>query len=149
MSSGMNDLDNELDLVSFISILSLCICFLLVSVIWIQVGSMSVEQAVGGGVAGAPRASFQTDVLENGSVKIVLKNVSGVKRALRRKKIEAVDGKINDLELKAYIDKVREKVPGMDTALIQPTANTNYEKIINVMDVYRQAKVSDLGIVPL
>lgn len=147
--NNLNDLDNELDLVSFISILSLCICFLLVSVIWIQVGSMTVQQAVGGGVAGAPRSSFQTDVKENGTIKVVLKNVSGVKRSLRRKKIEPIEGKINEEALKEYIAQVLEKAPKMNTALIQPSANTNYETIINVMDVYRQAKVSDLGIVPL
>ena len=38
----------ELDLVAFISLLSVCICFLLLTAVWIQIASMDVKQAVGG-----------------------------------------------------------------------------------------------------
>jgi len=41
----------EIDLVAFISLLSVCICFLLLTTIWVQIGSMNVKQAIGGQAA--------------------------------------------------------------------------------------------------
>lgn len=41
-------LDFDLNLVPFIDLLSVCICFLLITAVWLNVGSMNVKQAVGG-----------------------------------------------------------------------------------------------------
>jgi biopolymer transport protein ExbD len=41
-------LDFEINLIPCIDLLSVCICFLLLTAVWLNVGSMNVKQAVGG-----------------------------------------------------------------------------------------------------
>ena len=47
MSRNTKNFDYQLDLTPFISLLSVCICFLLLTVAWFQVGALSVKQAIG------------------------------------------------------------------------------------------------------
>jgi biopolymer transport protein TolR len=46
-SGRRKSLDAELNLVPFIDLLSMCICFLLMTAIWIEVGSISLRQLLG------------------------------------------------------------------------------------------------------
>jgi len=48
MSYGKKSLDNEINLIAFISLLSVLICSLLLTAVWIQIGSLNIKQAVGG-----------------------------------------------------------------------------------------------------
>ena len=48
MRKNKKHLDFELNLVPFIDLLSVCICFLLITAVWLNVGSLNVKQAVGG-----------------------------------------------------------------------------------------------------
>ncbi len=41
-------LDFEINLIPCIDLLSVCICFLLLTAVWLQVGSLNVKQAIGG-----------------------------------------------------------------------------------------------------
>jgi biopolymer transport protein TolR len=41
-------LDFEVNLIPFIDLLSTCICFLLLTAVWLNVGVLNVKQAVGG-----------------------------------------------------------------------------------------------------
>src|SRR5262245_36431074 len=40
-------LDAEVNLVSFIDLLSMCICFLLMTAVWVQIGAVQVKQTYG------------------------------------------------------------------------------------------------------
>ena len=44
---GKRGLNPEVNLVPFIDLLSVCICFLLISAVWLNVGSLQVKQALG------------------------------------------------------------------------------------------------------
>ncbi|MBY0385641.1 biopolymer transporter ExbD, partial [bacterium] len=48
MRHGKKHLDFEINLIPFIDLLSACICFLLLTAVWVQVGTLDVKQAVGG-----------------------------------------------------------------------------------------------------
>ena len=41
------NLNPEVNLVPFIDLLSVCICFLLVSAVWLQLGSLQIKQSLG------------------------------------------------------------------------------------------------------
>ena len=47
-SSSKKELNFELNLLPIFDVLSVCICFLLMTVVWVQVGSVDTTQAVGG-----------------------------------------------------------------------------------------------------
>ena len=48
MKHSKKVLDFEVNLIPFIDLLSVSICFLLITAVWMNVGSMNVKQAVGG-----------------------------------------------------------------------------------------------------
>src|SRR5271165_4058861 len=70
------DLNFELNLLPVFDILSCCICFLLMTVSWIQIGSMDVNQAIGAkGQAGTENAPAIWAYLNgNGQVVLDVKN---------------------------------------------------------------------------
>ncbi len=154
LNRSKKDMDVEIDLISFISLLSVCICFLLLTSVWIQVGSMNFKQSFGGGAAsmGALPPQLWVDINKEGGLVFKLENVKGkkVSRALRRKKIEASEeGKIRIEEVREYAKDLLKKVPELNTALLQPNAETPYEELVALMDTFRSEGFSDLGVSPL
>lgn len=143
-------LDFELNLIPFIDLLSTCICFLLITAVWMQIGSLNVKQAVGGQPASEtekkPTAWIYME--KDGSVTFDVKD-SSLKADLRKSTVPAKEGKI-DLETitKLTLD-LKTVVPSLTTALIQPKADTNYEDIVDLMDTVKKAGLGDLGVVPL
>lgn len=144
-------LDFELNLIPFIDLLSTCICFLLITAVWMQIGSLNVKQAVGGQPASEtekkPTAWIYME--KGGGVTFDVKDSQALKPELRKSTVPAKEGKL-DLETvtKLALD-LKSIEPSLSTALIQPKADTSYEDIINLMDTVKKAGLGDLGVVPL
>ena len=62
MRHNKKHLDFELNLIPCIDLLSVCICFLLLTAVWLQVGSLSVKQAIGGQSAADVELGFVVEV---------------------------------------------------------------------------------------
>lgn len=144
-------LDFELNLVPFIDLLSVCICFLLITAVWLNVGSMNVKQAVGGqSVAETEKKPLLWLFMgESGDVTIDVRESSLLPPALRKLSLVAKDGKVDHENLMKVVAELKEKEPALRTALIQPKAKSNYEDIIDLMDSVKKAGLADLGVVPL
>lgn len=145
------DLDFELNLIPFIDLLSVCICFLLLTAVWIQIGSMDVKQAVGGQAAAetTKKPTLWVNLTSAGDLVLDVQDAPRVPAKLRKGQIKNVDGKPNLEQLHTWISAMKEVEPTLATALIQPKAETAYELIIDVMDRLKQNGVIDLGVVPL
>lgn len=144
-------LDFELNLVSFIDLLSVCICFLLITAVWLNVGSVNVKQAVGGQSQAETEKKPMMWVMlgENGDLTLDLKEAGHVPADLRKMKLVGDSGKFNFDSLAKILAQLKEKEPNLRTALIQPKAQTPYEDIIDLMDQFKKSGMADLGIVPL
>lgn len=144
-------LNTEVDLVAFISLLSVCICFLLLTTIWIQIGSMNVKQAIGGQAAtGKPKPEMWVIVGKAGELSFNLRNVPRkVSRNFGKNKIASVEGKPNFEELGLYLAGLIKEFDGLTMALIRPAEKTPFEDIIQMMDVFREKGIEDLGVTPL
>src|SRR3982751_5213529 len=73
-SSGRRSLDAEVNLVPFIDLLSMCICFLLMTAVWVQIGALPVKQSRG--TDAAPSATpFDLDIKlgNSGTVTLAVK----------------------------------------------------------------------------
>src|SRR3954466_3769028 len=72
-SGGRKSLDAEINLVPFIDLLSVCICFLLMTAVWVQLSTVQVKQSHGT-EAGAS-GTYELDLRFGGptSVEMVLK----------------------------------------------------------------------------
>lgn len=151
MKQNKKHLDFELNLIPFIDLLSTCICFLLITAVWMQIGSLNVKQAVGGQPAAEtekkPTAWIYMDT--TGTVTVEVKDSASLKADLRKSTVPAKDGKM-DLELIGKLASSLKTVePSLRTALIQPKATTSYEDMIDLMDTVKKAGLGDLGVVPL
>lgn len=151
MRQHKKHLDFELNLVPFIDLLSVCICFLLITAVWLNVGSMNVKQAVGGQ---SPAETEKKPLLmvtldPNGSIHLSVKDSGRIPSGLREVKVAAQAGKIDTDSLSKILDQMKKSEPALRTALIQPKAQTIYEDIVGLMDQFRKSGLVDLGIMPL
>ncbi len=151
MNHKKKHLDFELNLIPFIDLLSTCICFLLITAVWMQIGSMNVKQAVGGQSAAEtekkPIAWVFMDM--DGSVTVDVRDSALVPANMRKAKIAGQQGKPDVDAVNKMAAQLRVAEPGLRTALIQPKSQTNYEDIIDLMDSFKKAGLGDLGVVPL
>jgi biopolymer transport protein TolR len=146
--SHKRHLDAELNLVPFIDLLSVCICFLLLTAVWIQVGSMNVKQAVGGQAAAdtVKKPVMWVFLGDKGDLTL---DVRDSKSASGKMRITGVDGKPDYSNLEKTVAALKVKEPQLATALIQPGAQSIYEDIIDIMDNFKKSGIIDLGVAPL
>jgi len=151
MSKNKKHLDFELNLVPFIDLLSVCICFLLITAVWLNVGSMNVKQAVGGQSAEETQKSalVWAEVSENGDVLLDVKQAQRLPAQFKKMKLAGIAGQLNADQLASALKQIKSFEPELRTALIQPKAQTQYETIIELMDQLKKSGLADLGISPL
>ena len=152
MAKKKKELDFEINLISFISLLSVLICSLLLTAIWVQIGTMNVRQAVGG------QSQVETKKLpviwakmeKKGAVTFKLQDVGRVPRKLKLTQVKGSKEEEIDLDaIAAHLEAVKKVVPELRTVLIQPKAESIYEEIIVLMDHFKKVGLVDLGVAPL
>ncbi|RME15643.1 MAG: hypothetical protein D6797_06230 [Bdellovibrio sp.] len=136
----------ELNLMPIISLLAVCISFLLLTAVWIQVGSLDVSQAVGTEAKSAPKKTLWLQLNDLNQVDVQVKSA----RTTRSYKV-----KRKKLSKKAFLKKLSRSVKGLvkknaiQTAFILPGAQLPYEDLIHLMDELKGMGIKDLGIAPL
>jgi biopolymer transport protein TolR len=151
MRKNQKHLDFELNLVPFIDLLSVCICFLLITAVWINIGSLNVKQAIGGQSQAETEKKpvIWAQMTEAGDLNLEVQQSSRVPGNLRKLQIRNLQGKIDLDKLTHTIAQVLNIEPNLKTALIQPRAKSAYEEIIALMDQFKKSGLVDLGVAPL
>lgn len=143
--------DFELNLIPFIGFMSVCICFLLLTAVWIEIASINVKQAVGGQSAAEtekkPLLWVMMDI--DGALSLDVRDAAKVPAALRKLRIASKDGKVDLAEVEKVAANLLAVEPNLSTALIQPKAQSSYEDIISLMDSFKKNGLHDLGVAPL
>lgn len=152
MPRNKNDFDYQLDLTPFISLLSVCICFLLLTVAWFQIGSLSIKQVMGGDTQGASQKENEPSlwIYMKAQKKIEVKLKKGDK-ALSQKSISSSnqEGNFNVTEFKEYIENIKKKQSDLSKAFIFPEEQAVYEDIVKIMDAVRQEGIFSMGLSPI
>jgi biopolymer transport protein TolR len=150
MRKNKKNLDFEINLIPFIDLLSVCICFLLLTAVWVHVGALNVKQAVGGQSAGETekKPTMWVQMGRDGEISLDLKDAR-VPAKLAKVTIKGKDGKPNLGYLAEVVSQIRTTEPLLTTALIQPQAASVYEDIIELMDQFKKSGLIDLGVSPL
>jgi biopolymer transport protein TolR len=161
-SSGRRkSLDAEVNLVPFIDLLSMCICFLLMTAVWMEIGGVNVKQLVGTEAPADSKSTYELDVkyLKPTQMEVNLK-----KAGLKNQKF-TVDGETNELRL----GKLREVLKSFGASLklnpaadmrtqmgqtitvarVTTKAGVTYGEIVSVMDTLRDLGIVSLGLVPV
>ncbi len=154
MKKSKQNLDVEVDLVSFISLLSVLICFLLLTAIWIQIGSINVKQAVGGQSAAETKKipALWTKMQSDGKVVLQFQDFP---RSITRKLGSSLtlrgtqEGKIDFEAFEKKIGEVITLVPDLKTGLVLPQGESRYEHVIQLMDEMKKSGLIDLGVSPI
>jgi biopolymer transport protein TolR len=151
MNHRKKHLDFEINLIPFIDFLSVSICFLLITAVWLNVGSMDVKQAVGGQAQEdtAKVPMMWVRMTTQGDLNLEVQQSSLVPASLRKIRIAQQESKIDLTAFEKAIRSLRELEPSLKMGLIQPIGATSYEEIIDVMDKLKSQGFNDLGVSPL
>ena len=152
-----NNYDYQLDLTPFISLLSVCICFLLVTVAWYQVGSLTMKQVMGGDTSEVAKESQPSLWIHLESRKNIIVKIKKQKKYISRKNIsiskntssKKTEREFNHDDFKKYVLSVKKQIPSLNQAFIIPKQDIIYEDIIKIMDGVRQSGIFNLGVSPL
>jgi len=148
-------LDAEVNLVPFIDLLSMCICFLLMTAVWIQIGALPVKQSHG--TDAAPSATpFDLDVKLSGpgAFSVTIKKGG---RAVKTATVKepTVDAALSRLDgtLGAFLAQVvggtaEQAAAAISSAMLTPSTNVPYGDMVAVMDVLRKHRIVNLGVNP-
>lgn len=140
-------LDVELNLLPVFDVLSVCICFLLMTVVWIQVGSVNTSQALGGQSQAETKTppSVWLTVDEKANVTLSFKHT---KNRIGDQIVVSNKGHLNFDLLQNRINSLA-KTHQFEIALLMPARNTSYNNIIQIMDSLKAASIKDVGLSPL
>lgn len=152
MAKGKKPIDFEVSLLPFIGLMAGCVCMLLLTATWLQVGSIDVKQAVGGQSAAETKKepALWAKMLPKGDLELQLQDspAAAVKK-LGKLKIPALNGKIDTSVLKLKMVEIKEAIPGISTGLVMPEGEAQYEDIIGLMDNLKSAGITNIGVAPL
>ncbi|MFA6236298.1 MAG: biopolymer transporter ExbD [Bacteriovorax sp.] len=143
------ELDFELNLTSFIDLLSTCTCFLLITAVWIQIGTVEIKQSHGTEAAAEKKDSLDLD--------IVFKDPKELRLNLKKdgKQVKVIDVKSNsneDMLLKlneiivSQVLKNKDKKINIGVATVTPRSTVNYGQLVSTLDVLRKNQIVNIGV---
>lgn len=146
-SKGRKGMDVDLNLVPFIDLLSMCICFLLMTAVWVQVGSVQVKQSHGTEAAANSKAQTELKVQLQSPRQVAIE-VQKAGRTVKQVPVTVADASELSSKLDAVVAGLVKDLGAVPSAaLIHPKSGTSYGDLVGVMDVLRKNQVVNLGVV--
>ena len=157
--SGRKSLNAEVNLVPFIDLLSMCICFLLMTAVWIQIGSLQIKQSKGTSAPTESGLDLSLRFLGPSSVELSLAKGSKTvkKEAIAETSPEKLVDKLDQLLPTAVTAALKSKTPlapnqlgsVVSSAMVTPRPGVPYGTLVAAMDVLRRHAIVNLGVVPV
>ncbi len=145
-SQNKKNLNVELNLLPVFDILSVCICFLLMTVVWIEVRAMETKQAMGSqSVAETVKeSSIWLTIDDSNNLVATLKPAVGAEiKTVVNGKAGVIDfEKVKSVLGSAYSKNVR-------ATHILPAKTTRYDQVIKLMDMAKQIGIQNIGLSPI
>ncbi len=139
----------ELNLVPFIDVLSTCICFLLLTAVFVNLGSMPVNQAVGSEKVQDQKnqGSIVVSMGSQGDVRIEVKDVKGI--ASPQSTFKGLGGKIDYNQIENWVENFSQRHAEVKTVLLMPNPTTKYNDLIQLMGHFKKHSMEQIGVAPL
>lgn len=140
------NLNVELNLLPVFDILSVCICFLLMTVVWIEIRQMETKQAIGSQSAAETKkeGSIWMTIDESNSLVMVTKAASGSETKMV---VHPKGGNIDFDKAKSVLTTAFSKNVRMTHIL--PSKTTKYDQVIRLMDTAKQVGIQNIGLSPI
>lgn len=143
------DLNADLNLTPFIDLLSTCVCFLLITAVWIEVGSVEIKQSHGTEAAASKKISYDLDIVYKSATQLTLnlkKNGRRVKSFKIKEGDEAsVQASLNGL-IQNKILNFKNKAIEIATATVTPRTSVNYGSLVTTLDTLRKNNIINIGV---
>jgi biopolymer transport protein ExbD len=141
----------DLNLVPFIDVLSTCICFLLVTAVFINLGSLHVSQAVGSEKLETQQkqGSVMVSMGGQGDVRFEVKDVKGVGGNNALVTIKGAGGKIDFSRTSQWIESFASRFQDVKTVLLMPNPTSKYDDMIQLMAQFKKNSMDQIGVAPL
>jgi biopolymer transport protein ExbD len=151
-NGNKKSLDAEINLVPFIDLLSMCICFLLMTAIWVELNSIDVKQALG--TEGlAPNVGYDLEVRYTNTSHLQLVTLRGG-QTVRSVAIDQNDFEAALMTLGNHVGTFMGVIGGEAeqpkvTARIVPSKDLNYAQLVETLDSLRGNGITEVGVVPV
>jgi biopolymer transport protein ExbD len=147
------ELNFELNILPVLDILSVLICFLLLTAVWVQLGTIDTKQAIGdNSTAGAKNPpSLWVTLQKDGTVQLSLRDVPQSKNTERslEQSIAKTGNGVNWASLDLRIQNLRVQFPELKTSIVRPEARVSYGDVIRIMDQLKKNQFDGVGLSPL
>lgn len=143
------ELNAELNLTPFIDLLSTCVCFLLITAVWIEIGTVEIKQSHGTDAAASKKISFDLDLVYSNPTELRL-NLKRNGRRVKAFKVKGADEKALQSSLNETIKnkvlKFRNKAIDIATATITPRSTVQYGQLVETLDTLRSNEIINIGV---
>lgn len=152
-SSRRKPLETEINLVPFIDLLSVCICFLLMTAVWIQIASLQVKQSHGTEAAAVAKDQLEAELKFEGpsQIRLDFKKSGRISKSIVIKESDMTAALARlDGDLAAFLTTLGGPSKSLvANAMVTPKAGIPYGDLVSVMDVLRKNQITNLGVVPV
>lgn len=141
----------ELNLIPFIDVLSTCICFLLVTAVFMNLGAFHVNQAVGTSKSESqkPQGSLTVSMGDQGAIRIEVKDVKGLPSSQSLVNFAGDNGRVNFKQLEVWIESFAARFTTVKTVLLMPNPTSKYDDMIQLMAQFKKSSMDEIGVAPL
>lgn len=148
---GRRKMNFDLNLVPFIDVLSVCICFLLVTTVFLDLGSFHVNQAIGSPSAQQDKKNGTVTVSmgSKGDVRFEIKDVPGYSGRNSIVTIRGDRGEVSFQQVERFLQSFHSQAQNVKTAMILPNPMSRYDDIIQLMASLKKNSLDEIGIAPL
>ena len=143
------DLNADLNLTPFIDLLSTCVCFLLITAVWIEVGSVEIKQSHGTAAAASKKISYDLDLVYKSAKEMKLNLKKNGKRVRSIKVTGTTETEFQaslDNLIKNKVLNIKNKVIEIATATVTPRSTVNYGSLVQTLDTLRNNSIINIGV---
>lgn len=151
------NLDAELNLVPFIDLLSMCICFLLMTAVWLEIGSIDVKQYLG---TDAPTETSSYDVELNFlSSRRAEVRVKTPDKSVERQTVDAENPALLAQAVGGVLEGLARRIGQGETQVVLaksvsaarlfPNGGVSYGDLVAMMDAFRARGIVNIGVMPV
>lgn len=148
MSHARKNVDFEINLLPVISVLAVCICFLLLTAVWVHIGTIDTAQAIGAestsGANNPPSLVVQLD--KDQSFELQLKDINTQQR---RFMIRSNHGTADWKRLDSALLSLKQRFPQLNTSVVLNRSQVKYGHVIKTVDSLKKANFKDVGVSPI
>ncbi|MAX65450.1 MAG: biopolymer transporter ExbD [Bacteriovoracaceae bacterium] len=143
------ELNADLNLTPFIDLLSTCVCFLLITAVWIEIGAVEIKQTKGTEAAASKKISYDLDVVYKGPTQASL-NLKRNGKRVRSLAVKSESETSFQVELQKLIETkilfYKNKAIEIATATVTPRSSVDYGNLVQTLDTLRKNNIINIGV---